>query len=572
MPQENNTQPGTIATNADMPSTGPVNVAAHLPRMAEHQPDTPALIWRSGRDRNRRAVYAHLTFRQLNEESDRYAHGFESIGIHRGMRTILMVRPSPEFFALTFALYKIGAVPVLIDPGMGKLRMVECLRSVEAEAFVGIPIAHVLRCMFPSAFRHVHVCVTVGRRFGWRGPTLRRLRGRQWRRYEMAETNPTDPAAIIFTTGSTGPPKGVLYEHGMFDAQVRILREHFGIQPGEVDLPTFPLFALFDPALGMTVVIPEMDPTRPAFVKPQRIIEAVRDQNVTHMFGSPALLNRVGRYGEANDIRLPSIRRVVSAGAPVPPVTMRRFSTMLDKAAQVFTPYGATEALPVASIGSHEVLRETAAISDQGGGTCVGRPMPRMTVRVIRIIDEPILEWSDELCLPTGEIGEIVVKGPVVTKRYLTSETATRQAKIPDGEDVWHRMGDLGRIDESGRIWFCGRKTHRVVTPDGTMCTVPCEAIINRHPKVYRSALVGVGDPPDQRPVMWIELDPDACTRAELKRPAAILAEIRQAGADHVLTHAIEDYRVHKRFPVDIRHNAKIFREKLAIEAARRSR
>lgn len=550
----------------------PVNVAAHLPRMAALQPDTPALVWRSGRHRSGQAVYSQLTFRELNETSDGYAHGFESIGIRRGMRTILMVRPSPEFFALTFALYKIGAVPVLIDPGMGKLRMVDCLRAVDAEAFIGIPIAHVLRCMFPSAFRQVHVCVTVGPKFGWGGHRLRHLCRHAGKPYDMAETRPTDPAAIIFTTGSTGPPKGVLYEHGMFDAQVRILREHFRIQPGEVDLPTFPLFALFDPALGMTAVIPEMDPTRPAFVKPERIIEAVRDRNVTHMFGSPALLNRVGRYGAAKGVRLPSVRRVISAGAPVPPATLRRFTTMLNDDAQVFTPYGATEALPVASIGSHEILGETAAVSEQGGGTCVGRPVPHAMVRVIRIVDGPIAEWSDELCVPPGEIGEIVVKGPVVTKSYLTSETATRLAKIRDADAVWHRMGDVGRFDEQGRIWFCGRKAHRVITSEGTLFTVPCEAIFNRHPKVFRSALVGVGTAPNQRAVIWIELDGDACSRAERRRPDSILRELRRLGTESPLTRSIDDYRIHPGFPVDIRHNAKIFREKLASEASRGER
>lgn len=550
-------------------SGGPVNVAAHLPRMAALQPDTPALVWRTGRDRAGRAVYSHLTFKQLDEESDRYAHGFDSIGIRRGIKTILMVRPSADFFALTFALYKIGAVPVLIDPGMGKLRMVDCLRAVEAEAFVGIPIAHVLRCMFPSAFRQVSACVTVGRKFGWGGHRLRDLRGDAWRRYEMADTQPTDPAAIIFTTGSTGPPKGVLYEHGMFDAQVRILREHFGIQPGEVDLPTFPLFALFDPALGMTAVIPEMDPTRPAFVDPTLIIEAVRDQNVTHMFGSPALLNRVGRFGEANAVKLPSIRRVISAGAPVPPATLQRFSTMLNGDAQVYTPYGATEALPVASIGSREILGETAAVSAQGGGTCVGRPVPNATVRIIRLVDEAITNWSDDLCVADGEIGEIVVKGPVVTRAYLTSETATRKAKILDGDDVWHRMGDVGRMDEQGRIWFCGRKAHRVITRDGPMFTIPCESIYNAHPKVFRAALVGIGQAPNQEPVIWVELDADACTRTERRRPKTILDELRRLGENHALTQGIRDIRVHNGFPVDIRHNAKIFREKLAIEATR---
>ncbi|MFQ5501439.1 MAG: fatty acid CoA ligase family protein, partial [Phycisphaerae bacterium] len=387
------------------------------------------------------------------------------------------------------------------------------------------------------------------------------------RPFEMAPTRPDDPAAIIFTTGSTGPPKGVLYRHGMFDAQVRILRDHYRIEPGEIDLPTFPLFALFDPALGMTAVIPEMDPTRPAHVDPEKIFEAVRDQKVTHMFGSPALLDRVGRMGEARGVKLPSLRRVISAGAPVPPVTLRRFGSMLDAGAEIFTPYGATEALPVCSIGSREILGETATVSERGGGTCVGRPVPGAELGVIEITDSPIEKWSDDLLLPPGTIGEIVVKGPVVTREYITSDSATRLAKIRDGLAVWHRMGDVGYLDERGRLWFCGRKSHRVVSPGGTLFTVPCEAIFNGHKLVRRSALVGVGKPPSQRPVICVEPERGA-GRLSRSRRAGLIRELRDQAAGHDHTKLIETFLIHPSFPVDIRHNAKIFREKLAEWAA----
>jgi len=562
-----------VAMNTGLaePANDMVNVAAHLPRMSALQPDTPALVWRSGRDGAGKATYANLSFAELHQLSDRYAHGFESIGIMRGMRTILMVRPSPEFFALTFALYKIGATPVLIDPGMGKLRMVDCLRAIEAEAFIGIPLAHAMRVAFRSAFRTVRINVTVGRRLGWGGQTLASLKDVCGDPYEMAPTRADEAAAIIFTTGSTGPPKGVLYEHGMFDAQVRILRDHFKIEPGEIDLPTFPLFALFDPALGMTAVIPEMDPTRPAHVDPTKIIEAIHDNHVTHMFGSPALLNRVGRYGEANNVRLPSLRRVISAGAPVPPATMRRYTKMLAPGVQIFTPYGATEALPVASIGSDEVLGETAEESAKGRGTCVGKPVPEATVRVIEITEEPIAEWDDSLSLPAGAIGEIVVRGPTVTKLYLTSEAATQKAKMIDPRDgaVWHRMGDVGYLDASGRMWFCGRKAHRVVTTEGTLFTIPCEAIFNQHPKVFRTALVGVGEKGKQTPVLCVELDSEGCDCAGKRNREQIVRELQALGQGHAHTKAIAHFLIHPGFPVDIRHNAKIFREKLADWAAK---
>ncbi|HWL95365.1 MAG TPA: fatty acid CoA ligase family protein [Phycisphaerae bacterium] len=578
-----------------------VNVAAWLPLRASEQPDKPAIVWRSNRDAAGRAVYSQFTFRELNEACDRHAHGLVRVGISRGTRTILMVRPSAEFFVLTFALYKIGAVPVLIDPGMGRRNMVQCLRDVNAEAFIGIPLAHALRVLNPGAFRKVRVVITAGWRWFWRGHRLRDLVGdpdstsshsghiqgpagpasqspdRQITKspnlmpFPMAPTSPDDPAAIIFTTGSTGPPKGVLYRHGMFDAQVRILRERFNIGPDEIDLPTFPLFALFDPALGMTAVIPEMDFTRPALVDPVKIIEAIRDNGVTHMFGSPALLDRVGRYGEAHDVALPTLRRVISAGAPVPPAALRRFKKLLSNSAQIYTPYGATEALPIAVIGSDEILGETAALTAQGLGTCVGMPVDRVEVRIIRISDEPIARWSDDLILPLGDVGEIAVRGTVVTREYITSEAATRLAKIRDDDGgVWHRMGDLGRFDENSRLWFYGRKAHRVITEHGALFTEPVEAIFNQHPKVLRSALVGVGARPRQTPVVCIEIDKAALQKSDYENPATLGEELFAIGAKHEFTKRIDTFLVHPGFPVDIRHNSKIFREKLAVWAAKR--
>jgi len=568
-----------------------LNVSSHLAQATKANPDQPAIIWKRGHG------YARWSFFELDREVNALAHGLAAAGVSRGTRTILMARPSAEFFALTFALYRVGAVPVLVDPGMGRRRMVQCLAAIHAEAFVGIPLAHVLRITNPVAFRSVRTAVTIGRRLAWGGWTLDSLRakGEQIGRgapYATTDTQPDDPAAIIFTTGSTGPPKAVLFQHRTFDAQVRMLREHFGIRPGEIDLPTFPLFALFDPALGMTAVIPEMDPTRPARVDPTKIIQAIRDNNVTHMFGSPALLNRVGRFGEAMGLKLPSLRRIISAGAAVPPDVLKRFAALLDDSARIHTPYGATEALPVASIDHREILNDTAPRTADGEGTCVGRPLPDATVRVIRITDDPIPAWDESLVLPQGQIGEFVVKGPMVTRAYLSSgeehapgatasnsglnqsshsDSSTRAnqlAKIPDGGDLWHRMGDVGWIDERGRLWFCGRKSHRVETAEGILFTEPVEAIFNQHPAVFRSALVGIGKRPHQRPVVCFELEE---SHRDTDRPK-LIRELNELAARHDSTRTIRTFLINTRFPVDIRHNSKIFREKLAVWAAERLR
>lgn len=543
-----------------------VNVASHLRRAAQARPFKRAVVCPSGRDRSGRVAYAHLTFQQLDRESDRLAYGLQRAGIGRGVRTILMVRPSIGFFELIFAVFKVGAVPVVVDPGMGVRRMLACFRSTRPQAFVGVPLAHAVRTLFPNYFGTVTTWVTVGRRWFWGGHTLDKLRGPAWRPFELAPTARDETAAILFTTGSTGPARGAVYTHGNFDAQLRQIAAHLDFQPDEVDLSTFPLFALFYPALGVTAVVPDMDPTRPGNANPQRIIEAVLNQGVTNMFASPALLERVGSYGRSRGIVLAPLKRVISAGAPVPARTIELFTPLLPEGAAIHTPYGATEAVPVTSILGSEILSETRALTDQGYGICVGRPINDIPVRIIAISDEPVRSWQEASAVPQGEIGEIVVKGDLVSAGYFENPTADSLAKIPDGDGFWHRMGDLGWMDKKGRIWFCGRKSHRVVTSRETLYTIPCESIFNTHPMVHRSALVGVGPAGRQVPVICIELKKSK-TRIHRK---TVRAELLDLAGRHDLTADIKHVLFHDAFPVDIRHNAKIFRERLAAWASRR--
>jgi acyl-coenzyme A synthetase/AMP-(fatty) acid ligase len=349
----------------------------------------------------------------------------------------------------------------------------------------------------------------------------------------------------------------------VFDAQVETIRTQFGITFEEIDLPTFPLFALFDPALGMTAIIPDMDPTKPAQVNPERIIEAIVNHGVTNMFASPALLNRVGRFGKEQGIKMPTLKRIISAGAPVTPANIEQFSAMLVGDAQVHSGYGATEAMPVSTFNSDAILNETRKLSEQGFGMCVGHPITGTDVRIIRITDTPIAIWHDNLLVPDGETGEIIVKGHQVTRGYFERPRDDAVSKIIDGHSFWHRMGDLGWMDKKGRIWFCGRKNHRVVTKDKTLFTIPCEAIFNNHPLVFRSALVGIGPEGEKLPVICIELEADDTPKDQSK----IKEDLLKLASESPITEDIDTILFHRAFPVDIRHNSKIFREKLAVWA-----
>ncbi|MBN2711737.1 MAG: AMP-binding protein [Planctomycetes bacterium] len=541
------------------------NIAQRLRGMARELPNKRAVVFPESRDRYGRVAYTHLTFEQLDRESDHYARGFERAGITRGTKTLLMVRPSLDFFALTFALFKVGAPPILIDPGMGRERLMHCIQSAAPDAMVGIPLAHLARRLWPKYFKSVKVNVTVGRRWLWDGYTLRDLRDEWHEPFKIADTAEDELAAILFTTGSTGPAKGVEYEHGMFMAQCDLLQSVFNMGPDDIDLPTFPLFALFSVGLGMTAVIPDMDPTKPAQVNPERIVEAIRNQGCTFTFGSPMLWNRVTKYCVDNRIKFPTLRRVLLAGAPVPQYIHERFGEILPEGATTNTPYGATESLPVANITGAEVLAETAELTRKGKGICVGKPIPSMKVEIIKLSDENIPEWSDSLVVPQGSVGEITVKGPTVTKRYYQNEKATAQHKIKDGDVVRHRIGDLGYFDDKGRLWFCGRKGHRVECEAGLMLTVCCEAIINEHKKVFRSALVGLGERPKQTPVMIVEPYEMPATDAAKNE---LVNELEKLAAGNDLTKPVRKIMLHESLPVDIRHNAKINRELLTEWAA----
>ena len=608
-------------------------VVEHLAERARTHPTQVALHIPIG-SVNRTGPTPHraVTFAELGADSDALAAGMLSAGIAAEIRVAVMVPPGLDFFSLTFALFKIGAVPVLIDPGMGIRNLGKCLAQAEPGAFVGVPKAHLARRLFGWAKRSVRVTVNVGgRRFFCTRSTGEMRRDRSSlefnlqvvpRRAEsarpdaqpgspsgLADSARPDPhagnnlkvelqqgteslAAILFTSGSTGLAKGVEYTHAIFAAQLELLKRTYGIEPGEIDFCAFPLFALFGAALGMTSVVPDMDATRPATIDPAKVRSQLRQFRCTNLFGSPAVLKRLANERDADVNDYASLRRVLSAGAPATPAVLESFTKLLPAGVPIFTPYGATECLPVANISSAEILNETRALTEQGRGVCVGRPVDGMEVVVIPITDgaipasrpcqrsgespkssDPAVEIAPSLPgHPTVDmvgspfpIGEFVVRGPVVTPRYFNTPEATALAKIRDpitGE-ILHRMGDVGYIDERGRLWFCGRKSQRVETPQGTLFTDMVEPVFNTVEGVVRTALVGVisYDDATTLPVLCVEVR----RRLGNRKWRELTDRLRQKADLDPLMASIELFLQYRgSFPVDVRHNSKIFREKLS--------
>lgn len=592
------------------------NIARHLSLMAARQPGQTAVKIPRGLTAAREIDYLSLTFAELDTEVDAWVARLQTRGVQRGDRVLVMVRQGLPLIAAAFALFKLGAVPVIIDPGMGRKNFLACVARSKPRVLLGIPLAQAMSHVFRTAFKTVEIRIWAS------GSATARLPQSKIKNPEskMVASAASDLAAVLFTSGSTGAPKGVCYEHGMFEAQVRLVRATYGIEPGEIDLPMLPIFALFNPALGMTTIVPEIDPSRPATVDPEKIVRAIQQEKVTSSFGSPTLWRKISRYCLKHQITLPTVKRVLMAGAPVPPDLFADLQKILPNGT-AYSPYGATEALPVCTISAHEILGQqsekpqnpdaksqipdakvlfgvwplalgTSAATAAGHGTCVGRPVNEITIKIIALTDAPLASLADAQELPAGEIGEIIVSGPVVTREYDQLPEATAAAKIqtPKAKSqntsdptssrgifencdldsgvsapssaVWHRIGDVGYLDTQGRLWFCGRKAERVITRHGVLYTEQVEPIFNAHPGVLRSALVGVGHD-GHRPAIIVE----PVSRAVVATPSLrrkLVRELRELGAQHVHTDLIRLAYLHPHFPVDVRHNAKIHRLKLA--------
>jgi acyl-CoA synthetase (AMP-forming)/AMP-acid ligase II len=511
-----------------------VNIAVRIQEQAILLPEKKAVIH----------GHTFYTFREFEERSNQMAHYFESIGINRGKRTLLFVRPCLDFTVITFALFKIGAIPVLIDPGMGVKNLLHSIGQVKPHAMIAIDLVHWIRRIKRGPFTSVQVNVFLDDLFSGMKSFPKT--------YNPVRVTSDDPSAILFTSGGTGIPKGVEYTHGILNAQTEILQRIFKLTSSDIDLPGFPLFALFTLAMGMTSVVPDMDPTRPAHCDPKKLVKNILTHQITFCAGSPSIWERVGKYCVENNIQLGSVKYVVMFGAPVRAEIHELFQKVLIRG-DTYTPYGATECLPVSLMKGSDVLRETAELTREGQGVCVGAPVPGAEVKIITISDIPEDHLSER---PRGERGEIVISGNMVTPSYFEMEEETKKAKIIVAGRRWHRMGDVGYLDQKNRLWFLGRKAHRV----GNLFPLEIEATFNQHPEVKRSALVNFHGTSG---LVIERLD------GNISMSSQFLQELTVLGKTNEKVRQVKNFWLSRAFPVDIRHNIKIDRLKLSAEVSR---
>lgn len=525
-----------------------------------------------GRPRRHTTTYAELSHR-----AEATAVGLREIGVREGTLCSFMVPPGEDALVLALALWRVGAVMVGIEPhSHGLHKIARCLARVGPEVFFGTPEAQLARAVFGWGRGSVTTNVVVG---GPAVPGVRTLASleRPWlAEPRRAEVTPEDTAVIAFTTGSTGNPKPTVMTHRNLTSMIRAVGTRWGLIDREsvVDMPTFPMFWIIGLSYGGTVVVPPMNfaTKGPGDADPAKLARTISSYGVESMFGSPALLANLARHCRENDITLPSLRRIVAGGAEINGPLYEAVKKVAVNG-ELYSDYGATEALPVSEIDGTTVLAETWPLTETGAGLCAGHPLPGVELRIIEVDDDPIETIGDARILPTGVIGEVLARSPHVSDHYWRSPKDMHENKIddPDG-GRWHRLGDTGFLDEQGRLWVCGRRSHRVVTPAATYYPLCCEPVFNTHPDVARSALIGprreavsgaASDTSGVTPTVCVELHPGARGREE-----QVTRDLVDLAAAHEATKGIEAFVFIDHLPVDRRHNAKIDRPALAARVA----
>ena len=548
----------------------PIRVADLVLEVARTDPGRVALT-HTERGSDGVLVHRERSYGELSDRAERLAVGLRAAGVREGTLCSFMVPPSFDALVLGTALFRIGATLVGIEPySHGLRRVTRCLDRVGPEVFFGTPSAHLAKRLFSWGRRTIRQQYVVDGRWPGVKSLDDLLADKAPTEPVPADVAPEDPAVIAFTTGSTGTPKPTVLRRRNFGAMVDLVHNQWSLGNGGdvVDMPTFPMFWIIALSCGGQVVIPPMDFTMkgPGDADPDALLRTIQEHGVRSMFGSPALLRNLAEHAHRRSITVPSVRRVVAGGAEVHGPLYSAVKDVLGPEGELYSNYGATEALPLCEIDGTTVLKETWERTERGEGLCVGPGFPGVELRIVSVTEAPVASIDDVETLPPGEVGEVIARSPHISEDYFRDPAATAANKIPDPDgSVWHRMGDVGFLDEQGRLWLGGRRSHRVVTPDRVYLPLQVEPVVATHPAVRRAALVSVPRAGSFVPVVCVERSDE-----DRRGAAAVIAELRELMHRYPTTRGITEFVEVRRLPVDRRHNAKIDRPGLGAKLARR--
>lgn len=491
-------------------------IPAILQENASRWPARPALVaTRHGRD-------VHLTFAEIEAASQNFASRLTKNGISPGDHVLIFVPMSVELYVSLLGLFRIGAVAVFLDPSSGLGHINACCRHLPPRALISVWPLRLLR-LFSSGLRRIPLV------FSPPTPVLD-----QASEGSSPFPHPDDPALITFTSGSTGEPKAAVRSHRFLIAQHAALQQSIQLTSGEIDLTTLPVFVLANLASGITSVLPDAKISRPGSVDATRIARQTRRLQPTRTGGSPAFYQRLMTEPDS----LKGFQKIYTGGAPVFPAFLQQLQSMAPEA-DVVAVYGSTEAEPIAHVSCRDIAPDDWRAMRTGRGLLAGKPVEGIRLHIVAD------QWGQSLAthapLPPGEIGEIIVTGDHVLKGYLQGR-GDGETKVRLDGDIWHRTGDSGYLDASGRLWLLGRCSARVQDQHGTIYPFAVECVAMSFAGVRRAAFLRTRD----RHVLVLEITPAFSPDDH----GEIFSSLAWASIDEI--------RILPRIPVDKRHNAKV--------------
>lgn len=501
---------------------------------------------------------------ELASRVERLAAGLSTLGAAPGSRVSLLVPPSTDLTAVVYACLKIGAVIVVADAGLGTKGLSRAIKGAQPQFLIGIERALVGAKVYNWPGRKI---AALPFSESSAGSAKRKLLNVESDLTELEQRghdalangwtapalDPDADAAVLFTSGSTGPAKGVVYTHRQLAALRDTIQNTYNLRAGTGLVAGFAPFALLGPALGAVSVTPDMDVTAPRTLTARALVDAVEAIDATAVFCSPAALENV--VATAENISLPKVSLVLSAGAPIPVPLLEKVQTIFPNAT-LHTPYGMTEALPIADV-SLPTLREAQSSGTESNGVCVGQAVSGATLKILPF-GTPDPEVTESALTQDAFVsGEVVVRAPHVKERYdRLALTQAHSALIPG----WHRTGDVGHYDDAARLWIEGRLQHVLTTPTGPVTPVAYELAAESVAEVARAAAVGVGPAATQQLVVAVEVDGIKDGLAPNELAGRVRAAIQAAVPDAVAVAAVLTTRI----PTDIRHNSKVDRAAVA--------
>jgi acyl-CoA synthetase (AMP-forming)/AMP-acid ligase II/pimeloyl-ACP methyl ester carboxylesterase len=525
-----------------------------------------------GTDKDR-LKYNMLSYSELKARTIQYQRGLISLGMSPGKKIIMLLSPCHDFLAFTYAILACGGVPVFIDSGIGTQKLCECIQKSQAQGVILSSKAQILYLLKrKKIFSGMTIVVNASPVPIGFGANLDFFLNFSAAETQIFKADPNAMAMVAFTSGATGCPKGAIFTNENLAAQLQIFQRHFKLAPEERDLPLLPIFSLYSCALGSAPVFYPISPGKPLDLDPEQVCKAINDLGIRTSFGSPTLWAKIAEFIEVQPTQLSSLRKIFIAGTSVP----SKLISILNKVipgAEIFTPYGATEALPTTLSPARDLPQIPSLASNGMSGIAIGKILPEVELKIIQIVEGPIFEDSQIQELDFLAIGEIIVSGDNISKSYLLNDAANANNKIIlSSGQIWHRIGDTGYQDSEGNLYYCGRVAHitKSLLSDTTqevLFSEPVELVFNNHIKIRRTALIYLSD--QRKSALAVEPEPKYFPRS-LEEYNSFVCDLRELATSTNFTRNIKDFFFFKSFPVDARHNAKIFRDQLGTLAVTR--